>query len=458
MLGGSSVIVASEAASTGLAGVSPMAMMLLGGDSGPGCNPKPGPTWEDKYPGPTVVRRPNMGLQLKGERQAYFQIVDEQGKPIPLYNGVGGYSSPAYNQAGSPGDKKSLGKSVYYTDFLITRVDEQRAEKVQIIETFGEGYFYSTGQRPRVITVYGYLLNSKDFAWRAQFWENYETYLRGTRLLERKAKAYFGWDDILVGGYLMGANANESAENSDAVNFSFSMIVADYVSLAALMFDTVANAFPRRDISAASERNIRGSLDIMSGGSLTATSRGMRTRQRLASMGILGAMLQRGMFDTIAELINDPQGTMYKLGADFFGKALSMGNDLTYEGIGKLFNLAATEPECLPLVLTGKTLAKEWWQDASGWITVVFDAAEKVGAPIPHDVRVALSSPLEFLRIAVKRNFFSGNDDIGPGVMVALGAIGFSLFALSTIDVGLGGNTMTAIKTSAPAVGGLFPA
>ena len=452
-----------ETSAPGLTLIHPNLLPLMSTSMGPQCPDLPGPTWTDKYPGPTRVRRPNMGLQLKSERQAYFQIFDGSNKPIPLYNGVGGWNPPAKNQGGGPGDKKSVAKSNYYTDFMITSVQEQRAEKVQIVETFGEGYFYATGERPRVIAVSGYLLNSKDFAWRAQFWENYNKYLRGTRLLERKAKAFFGWDDVLVEGYILGANAAEGAEAQEHLNFGFTMLVTDYISLSALRFRLIGEEVPREDISAFSEVTSRGELEIFTGYDIAATSRGMRTRQRIAAMGVAGTLLAQGSINMLAAAIEDPEGFLSRSGAQFLGKALDMGNDLIFEALGKLIEppLTGSRAECVPRSLTGAMVAREWWQDGVGWVTSILDAMAQVGIPVPAWIYGSLTNPLDFFKVFVAQNFFVADDnkEARKVALMVMGGLAAGFMATGAVLHSHGGNSVGSIKKGVGGVGAgsLFP-
>lgn len=414
-----------ETGAPGLTTITP-GELFVNSDVGPECWLQTGPTWSDKYPGPARVRRPTMGLQLKGERHAYFQVFDEANKPIPLYNGVGGWNPPAVNSDGSSSDKKMTPKSNYYTDFMITSVQEQRAEKVQIVETFGQGYFYATGERPNVISVGGYLMNSKDFAWRAQFWENYNTYLRGTKLLERKAKAFFGWDDILVEGYIIGASASEGAEAQEHLNFGFTMLVVDHISLSALRFQLISEQVPREDIAAFSEITSRGALEVFTGHDFAATSRGMRSRQRLAAMGVIGTLLAKGSINMLAAAIEDPEGFASRVGGQALGKALDAGNDLIFEELGALIAPPLEGGlDCLPKSLTGAMLAREWWQDGRAWVTSLLDALAQVGVPVPGWIYQSLGNPLEFFKVFVAQNFFINDEEVGENAkVVALGVIG----------------------------------
>jgi hypothetical protein len=150
------------------------------------------------------VRRPLRGIQIKADTYSVIRVLTASGAEIPLFDS----SSPSFDA------ETRIGKSAYYSNFIIQEVAEARAEKQQIIETFGEDYVYFFGERPRFLTVRGVLLNTQDFNWKSEFWENYERHLRGTRLVEQNARAYLYFDDVVVEGYFMP--------------FSFTLFISNY--------------------------------------------------------------------------------------------------------------------------------------------------------------------------------------------------------------------------------------
>lgn len=165
------------------------------------------------------VRRPLRGLTLKEDTYAVIRVITATGEELPFLD-----SSSADVQDG-------IGRSTHYSNFLVQSIQEQRAEKSQIIETFGEDYIYFFGERPRFITVSGMLLNSKDFNWKSEFWENYEQRLRGTRLVEQNARAYFYFDDVVVEGFFMQAQASLDNAQPYMLPFQFQMFVCNYAIL-----------------------------------------------------------------------------------------------------------------------------------------------------------------------------------------------------------------------------------
>jgi len=163
---------------------------------------------------PKPIRRPLRGMQPKPDTYSYIRVVDSEGRPIPLVD------------AGGEGvDEQGRGTTDYFTNFLIQSVSLVRTEKQQIVETFGEDYIYMFGESPRVYNISALLVNSLDFNWFNEFWYNYENYLRGSKLVERGARAYIMNDDLLWECYILGVNATKSAGNKMAVPIQITLFV-----------------------------------------------------------------------------------------------------------------------------------------------------------------------------------------------------------------------------------------
>jgi hypothetical protein len=166
------------------------------------------------------VRRPLRGIQLKEDTYAVLRVKRADGEDIPVFDS----SSPEWDEAG-------IGRSSYYSNFLIQSFQDQRVEKQQIIQTFGEDYIFFFGEQPRFVNVSGVLMNTKDFNWKNEFLENYEKYLRGTRLVEQNARLYLYFDDVVIEGYLVSSTVMQNAQEPNAVQFSFQMFVCQYATL-----------------------------------------------------------------------------------------------------------------------------------------------------------------------------------------------------------------------------------
>jgi len=398
------------------------------------CAPRVRGHMRQKFPGgPQQVRRPAVGLSLKAERHAFLQVYRSDGTVVPLYNQVGGWYAPADKQDAFPGETE-LHKSAHYTDFMVTSVQEQRAEKIQVVETFGEDYLYATGSRPQIISVVGYLCNSVDFPWRAEFWSNYNRYFRGTKLLENRYSAYFGWDDILVEGYLLSAGASESADNQDIVHFNFNFLVTDYISLAEMNFESIlANLEKSSAAPAFWEMTQRGEPLIYSDNAAILTSEGMRARQRFIQLSNLPAIgpfaeLLKVNPALIEQIVGDPTSYLKELGTRATGALAAKGKDLIFEELGGAYDQAMylKDQSCSKTDLTGRMLYEEGWKTATGWIRKILTILERVGTPVPAawptmwwDLKYLLNNPLNFLEVFLKR---SNKGDKGFAVIGAIAA------------------------------------
>jgi hypothetical protein len=167
------------------------------------------------------VRRPLRGIQVKPNTYASIRVKTASGADIKLLDS----SSDEYDAS------TKIGRSSSYANFLIQSLRESRAEKQQIIETFGEDYVYFFGERPRFLEVQGVLINSADFNWKSEFWTNYDQHLRGTKLVEQNARLYFYFDDTVVEGYLLGASTTEESMQPHLMPFNFQLFITNYAIL-----------------------------------------------------------------------------------------------------------------------------------------------------------------------------------------------------------------------------------
>ncbi len=162
------------------------------------------------------VRRPVRGIVIKDETYATIQVRQANGRPLPLFDAA---------------SITATGRGDLNSNFLIQSISEQRAEKQQIVMTFGEPYIFFFGEQPRIISVQGVLLNTEDFNWRAEWWENYDKYLRGTACVRSRSRVYLSWDDIVVEGYLLTSSAQETSTEQNYVRFEFQLFVTNYQNI-----------------------------------------------------------------------------------------------------------------------------------------------------------------------------------------------------------------------------------
>lgn len=160
-----------------------------------------------------TVRRPYNSITLKEPTTAVLSILGPNNQSIPLI---------------APNYANGTNQVNEYTDFTLQQVSEQRGEKSQIIETFGDPYVFFYGEQPRIINFAGTLVNSLDYNQRSQFWQNWDQNLRGTQLVKVNARAYVSFDTIVIEGYPLQASASETADSPGLVQFQMQMLVTNY--------------------------------------------------------------------------------------------------------------------------------------------------------------------------------------------------------------------------------------
>jgi hypothetical protein len=238
-------------------------------------------------PAPSLenIRRPLRGLQIKEDRYAVLRVKDATGADLPIFDS----SSP-------DADGDNIGRSNTYANFILQQLQDQRTEKQQIIQTFGEDYIFFFGEQPRFINASGILLNTRDFNWKNEFLENYERYLRGTRLVELNARLYLYFDDIVIEGYLINSSITHSADMPYHVQFQFQMFVCQYATLSqvgSVIFHT-------------EEETFQGTIAELSGGGLAPdTDAGQAAlAQNAAVTGSSGGL--QGVLASAARFFQNP--------------------------------------------------------------------------------------------------------------------------------------------------------
>lgn len=183
------------------------------------------------------VRRPFRGIEVREDTYAVIKVIKADGTELALFD-AGARDSVVRD------DIPSLGRTFNYSNFLMQAAVEQRDEKAQIAETFGEPWIFFYGEKPRVLQVSGTLLNTLDFNWYQEWWRNYNSFLRGTKLAEENARIYLYYDHQIVEGYIMGAQAQRVESQPHLVPFTFSLFVTGHTYLgeavAAGMYPTAA--------------------------------------------------------------------------------------------------------------------------------------------------------------------------------------------------------------------------
>lgn len=160
------------------------------------------------------ARRPLRGLEIKDDTYAIFKVVTSNGTELPLID------------SGAVG-----GTNTQYSNFILQSVREARMEKHQIVETFGESYIFFFGESPRFLDVEAILVDSFDFNWYAEFWANYDQFLRGSKSVEMGARTYLFYDDNIVEGYMLMASAVKIADQPLQARLTFRLFLTNYQNI-----------------------------------------------------------------------------------------------------------------------------------------------------------------------------------------------------------------------------------
>lgn len=152
------------------------------------------------------------------------------------------------------------------TKFFLENVVENREEKVQIVDTFGEWTAFFFGRRPEVYTYSGTLLNARNHDWANEFAQNYDDYLRGSQAVRYRATIFLQYDDVVVQGYMLSSSLQRSAISDKGVPFSFSLLVMNRSALNPR--NLMALRMARSGSTDAEQQlyaNMQQSLDLLSG-------------------------------------------------------------------------------------------------------------------------------------------------------------------------------------------------
>lgn len=177
----------------------------------------------------STVRRMTNGIVLADETFATLRVVTGDGRNIPIIDG-----GSRDMKGSSPLEILGKRATSTYSNFLLQSVAEDRQEKSQIVETFGESFIFLFGERPKMMTFSGILANTADFNWEAEWWFNYDKFLRGTRCVENDAQVFLSFDHTIVGGFILGCSAQKSSQERNWVNFTFQMFVNSYTNFSAI--------------------------------------------------------------------------------------------------------------------------------------------------------------------------------------------------------------------------------
>lgn len=291
-------------------------------DGGGGSGGKPG--------GHTRVRRPLRGLEIKDDTYAYIKLIGPKGE-IPLLDSSG-----------------TNGYSTEYSNFILQSVQEQRMERQQIVETFGDSYMFLFGESPRMLSVSAALINSFDFNWKAEFEDNYDNYLRGTKSLEKGARTYLFYDSNIVEGYIINCATSQDSQTPLMVQLQFQFFVTSHRNISIIKTE---GKYPIRGSTVTNGIDITKTLDDPTMRELIQNTVGP-AESGFSNMAIARSNpLRSNIVDNSDEYTTPIQPTFYDTvvaqrnpNEQFYGKNSSQNNRDLSGTMGKLLEGYGVEP------------------------------------------------------------------------------------------------------------------
>lgn len=170
-----------------------------------------------------AVRRPMRGLQIREPTYSYIRIVDRFGKSFPLMD------------SGAVAD---LPKAHAVSNYLLQQLVLTRAERFQVIPTFGDNYVFVYGEQPIQASIVGSLIEAANFTWTTEFWQNYDSLLRASKLADRQARMYLYAKGMIIEGICVGFNNTHIADQPHLVPFNLNVLVTNitYVNWPSVRF------------------------------------------------------------------------------------------------------------------------------------------------------------------------------------------------------------------------------
>lgn len=289
------------------------------------------------------VRRPLRGVEIKDDTYAIIKVIRSDGRDIPL---VDSGSLLTANSLGLRGDVEELrevppeGCTFNYSNFIAQQVIDGRSEKQQIVETFGEPYIFFFGEKPRIMQVQGLLMNTLDFNWKNEFWKNYETYFRGTKLVEMDARIYFYFDDQIVEGYMLDAQASHSADFPYHVPFQFTLFVTAHTYIGLLSgsgeYPVSANVqIPAKDLTSTEFFNetinkLRNRKDSLRPNQLLSTTWAVRQATERAAGPLVGkAAIQGAIMKGLGDFEAKTNAFLSNVKTYFYGRRMVVPKGLS---------------------------------------------------------------------------------------------------------------------------------
>jgi hypothetical protein len=199
------------------------------------------------------------------------------------------------------------------TKFFLEQVQENREEKVQVIDTFGEWIAFFFGRKPEVYSYGGTLLNATNHDWKNEFQENYDNFLRGSKAVQNQATIMLQYDDVLVEGYMLNCSISMTGAMDKSVPFQFNMLVINRSPMnPRAIIGLRAGTTGTSDAEASLFNDMQQALDLTQDGKIDDTETFLLMREYFSGNYVPGAgtVTSRPGTGTIEAPVSTPPGTV----------------------------------------------------------------------------------------------------------------------------------------------------
>jgi hypothetical protein len=179
----------------------------------------------------TITPRSALSPATGGDRgyRGYIQLASSN--PVNVYD-TSIYSPSIAGSGGTLDQAVNGGQYGGYANFLITGLQCQLSEKIQITETFGDGeVYYYFGRQPIGITVSGILIDSVENDWFTQWMFMYGQVLRGTQTASRYQLIRLYLPTMVLVGTIASMSFNQTSERDCDIPFQFQFMAKEIIPI-----------------------------------------------------------------------------------------------------------------------------------------------------------------------------------------------------------------------------------
>jgi hypothetical protein len=201
----------------------------------------------------TITPRSLLSTTTGGDRgyRGYIQLVSSN--PVNVSD-TSIYSSSIAGSGGTLDQAVNGGQYGGYANFLITAIQCQMSEKIQVTETFGDGeVYYYFGRQPITLSISGLLIDSIENDWFTQWLFMYGQVLRGTQVASRYQLVKLYLPTMVLVGTIASMSFNQNSDRDTDIPFQFEFMAKELIPIPVMNTNFVlSNAASLLNVSQAS--------------------------------------------------------------------------------------------------------------------------------------------------------------------------------------------------------------